>query len=217
MHYISTISKLEIEGGCLTLSATTRRHYGHATEVVVIDQQLGYIPIPKNGSTSIRQMLTLAGVPHTSIYDTANDPVKFFKQFDNIKLFTVIRRDSEQRLLSGINEYLTRTHQLFNDSMLLNLPLDEHSAYQASYLIGVDLTTVDILTLYNVEQYINNYLGIKLIMPRQNKSAANDIESLRQRIANLPNFTNYLEGEKSTVDSIIGFKLKPKPVTLGHQ
>lgn len=216
MHYISTISKLEIEGGCLTLSTPTRRPYGHATEVVVIDQQLGYIPIPKNGSTSIRQMLTVAGVPHTSIYDTTNDPIKFFKQFDNIKLFTVIRRDCERRLLSGINEYLTRTQQLFNDSMLLNLPLDEHSAYQASYLIGADLTTLDVLTLHNVEQYINNYLGTTLTMPRQNKSAANDIESLRQRIVDLPDFKNYLLGEQSTLDSIIRFKLKPKPIPLSH-
>ena len=210
-YHIPTTARLEIVGSQLTLTEPNRRPFGHRTEVILIDQQLGYIPIPKNGSTSIRHMLRLANIPHTSIYDTKNNPEEFFKQF-SVPLFTIVRRDVEQRLVSGINEYLKRTGQVFHEAMLKNLPLDEHSTYQASYLVGVNLKSLTVLSLGNapsIEKYINDILATSMSFPSQNKSAANDIESLRQRIKDLPEFKNYLDGEQATVDNIIKFKFKP--------
>lgn len=207
--YIPAISKLDLEGSMITLSDPIRRSFGHQTEVIVIDQKLGYIPIPKNGSSSIRKMLKDYNIPHLSIYDANNNPAKFFKQF-NIPIFTILRRDAEQRLVSGIQEYLTRSDMMFNDSLVKNLPLDEHTAYQASYLIGVDLAKLDVFTLDNLprlEKYLGQFIQ-PVTIPVKNESAVNDIQSLRQRIIGLTDFKFYLTGEQSTVDRIIQFKLK---------
>lgn len=224
-------SVIEMGDKSIEFTVPTFAPYGHKPEIVVVNDCVGYIPIPKNASTSIRDCLQFSGSCQRVFAKDCQPPKEFFaEQISRLdSVFTVIRRDHETRLLSGINEFLKRElvkYQTkfgidkFDDqtvyALLSQLPVDEHTTPQTLFLSGIDLDTVEIFAINsNLETNISKLLaqqGISAarlpVMNKTNLSAITETQALIDRLGITDRFNTLASVDNYFLQIVVDFTLR---------